>query len=124
MKVKRIGITEILRKLWLFSANQIENSESFSKQHIHIRVIFNIFFYSYYTEFFWFPNWGADDGYWENCWKNDGDPNDAVDLNDDLDDQFQTATTYLFDITTSILQPLVMVSRDEHYDDDITFKVC
>ena len=89
-----------------------------------VYALFSIYiFYSYYTEFFWFPNWGADDGYWENCWKNDGDPNDAVDLNDDLDEQFQTATTYLFDITTSILQPLVMVSRDEHYDDDITFKV-
>ena len=27
---------------------------------------------SYYVEFFWFPNNGTEDGYWENCWKNDG----------------------------------------------------
>ena len=32
MKVKRMGITEILRRIWLFSANKIKNSESFSKQ--------------------------------------------------------------------------------------------
>ena len=27
-----MGITEILRRIWLFSANKIESSESFSKQ--------------------------------------------------------------------------------------------
>ena len=32
MKVKRMGITEILRRVWLFSANKIKSSESFSKQ--------------------------------------------------------------------------------------------
>ena len=32
MKVKRVGITEILRRIWLFSANKIKSSESFSKQ--------------------------------------------------------------------------------------------
>ena len=32
MKVKRMGVTEILRKIWLFSANEIKSSESFSKQ--------------------------------------------------------------------------------------------
>merc|ERR1719400_600782 len=32
MKVKRIGITEILRRIWLFSANKIKSSEAFSKQ--------------------------------------------------------------------------------------------
>ena len=32
MKVKRMGITEILRRIWLFSANKIKRSESFSKQ--------------------------------------------------------------------------------------------
>ena len=32
MKVKRMVITEILRRIWLFSANKIESSESFSKQ--------------------------------------------------------------------------------------------
>ena len=30
--VKRMGITEILRRIWLFSANKIKSSESFSKQ--------------------------------------------------------------------------------------------
>ena len=28
MKVKRMGITEILRRMWLFSANKIKSSES------------------------------------------------------------------------------------------------
>ena len=32
MKVKRMGITEIFRRIWLFIANKIEISESFSKQ--------------------------------------------------------------------------------------------
>ena len=32
MKVKRMGIAEILRRIWLFSANKIKSSESFSKQ--------------------------------------------------------------------------------------------
>ena len=32
MKVKRIEITEILRSIWLFSANKIKSSESVSKQ--------------------------------------------------------------------------------------------
>ena len=32
MKVKRMGITEILRRIWLFSANKVKSSESFSKQ--------------------------------------------------------------------------------------------
>jgi hypothetical protein len=32
MKVKRMGITEILGMIWLFSATKIKSSESFSKQ--------------------------------------------------------------------------------------------
>jgi hypothetical protein len=32
MKVKGIGITDILRRIWLFSANKIKCPESFTKQ--------------------------------------------------------------------------------------------
>ena len=32
-----MGITEILRRIWLFSANKIKSSESFSEQLIHRR---------------------------------------------------------------------------------------
>ena len=32
MKVKRMGITKILRRIWLFPANKIKSSESVSKQ--------------------------------------------------------------------------------------------
>ena len=32
MKIKRMGITEILRRIWLYSANNINSSESFGKQ--------------------------------------------------------------------------------------------
>ena len=32
MKVKRMGITDILRRIWLFSENKIKSSESFSKK--------------------------------------------------------------------------------------------
>ena len=41
MKVKRMGVTEILRKIWLFSANEIKSSESFSKQQNQIIVKLN-----------------------------------------------------------------------------------
>ena len=41
MKVKRMGITEILRRIWLFSANEIKSSESFSKQPIQLIVELN-----------------------------------------------------------------------------------
>jgi hypothetical protein len=32
MKVKRMGISDILRRIWLLSANKIKNSESVGKQ--------------------------------------------------------------------------------------------
>ena len=41
MKVKRMGITEILRRIWLFSANKIKSSESGSKQPTQLIVEFN-----------------------------------------------------------------------------------
>ena len=41
MKVKRMGITEILRRIWLFSANKIKCSESFSKQPTQLIVELN-----------------------------------------------------------------------------------
>jgi hypothetical protein len=37
MKVKTMGITEILRRIWLFSANKIKSSESVSKQPTQLR---------------------------------------------------------------------------------------
>ena len=41
MKVKRMGITEILRRIWLFSANKIKSSESVSKQPTQLIVELN-----------------------------------------------------------------------------------
>ena len=41
MKVKRMGITEILRRIWLFSANKTKSSESFSKQPTQLIVELN-----------------------------------------------------------------------------------
>jgi hypothetical protein len=32
MKVKRMGITDILRRIWIFSANKIQSFESLGKQ--------------------------------------------------------------------------------------------
>ena len=32
MKLKRMGIKEILRRIWIFSANKIKSSESVGKQ--------------------------------------------------------------------------------------------
>ena len=48
MKVKRMGITEILRRIWLFSANKIKSSESVSKQPTQLIIaveIRHIFFF-------------------------------------------------------------------------------
>ena len=42
MKVKRMGITEILRRIWLFSANKIKSSELFSKQPTQLIVELNL----------------------------------------------------------------------------------
>ena len=44
---------------------------------------------STYTEFFWFPNRGEEEGYWENCWNNDGVKEDAIDINLAVDDEYQ-----------------------------------
>ena len=41
MKVKRMGITEILRTIWLFSSNKMKSSESFRKQPTQIIVELN-----------------------------------------------------------------------------------
>ena len=41
MKVKRMGITEILRRIWLFSANKIKKYESVSKQPTQLIVELN-----------------------------------------------------------------------------------
>ena len=39
MKVKRMGITEILRKIWQFSANEIKSSESVNKQPTQLIIV-------------------------------------------------------------------------------------
>ena len=41
MKVKRMGITKFLRRIWLFSANKIESSESGSTQPTQLIVELN-----------------------------------------------------------------------------------
>ena len=41
MKVERMGITEILRRVWLFSTNKIKSSESISKQPTQLIVELN-----------------------------------------------------------------------------------
>ena len=41
MKVKRMGITKNLRRIWLFSANKIKSSESVSKQPTQLIVELN-----------------------------------------------------------------------------------
>ena len=41
IKLKKMGITEILRRIWLFSANKIKSSESFSKQSTQLIVELN-----------------------------------------------------------------------------------
>ena len=41
MKVRRLGITEVLRRIWLFSANKIKTSESFSKKSTWLKLELN-----------------------------------------------------------------------------------
>lgn len=79
---------------------------------------------SYYVEFFWFPNRGTDDGYWENCWTNDGVKEDAIDINESLDDDYQVASTYIFEIIMKILQPMTLLTKEEYYDDKTTLREC
>ena len=99
---------------------------------------------STYTEFFWFPNRGTDEGYWENCWIDDGNEEDAVDINESVADEYQVknisscwsmtdgsfivsdqvASTYLFEIIMKILHPLTLITREEHYDDKTSLQEC
>ena len=79
---------------------------------------------SYYVEFFWFPNRGTEDGYWENCWTNDGLKADAIDINDSLEDDYQVATTYMFEIIMKILQPMTLLTKEEYYDDKTNLREC
>ena len=64
---------------------------------------------NYYTEFFWFPNNGVTSGYWENCWKNDGNAEDSGPLNEKIDSEFQINSTYLMDMVTDVLVPVMQV---------------
>ena len=41
MNVERMGITEVLWRIWLFSTNKIKSSESFSKQPTQLIVELN-----------------------------------------------------------------------------------
>jgi len=69
---------------------------------------------SYYTEFFWFPNRGSEEGFYENCWNNDGDKKDTKLLNSQLDNVFQEARSFLFELVMKILKPLTLLpSLDE-----------
>ena len=52
---------------------------------------------STYTEFFWFPNRGTEEGYWENCWTDDGLEEDAVDINESVADEYQVVMTWQLD---------------------------
>ena len=51
---------------------------------------------STYTEFFWFPNRGTEEGYWENCWTDDGNEEDAVDINESVADEYQVDESIYF----------------------------
>lgn len=69
----------------------------------------------YYTEFFWFPNHGSEEGFWQNCWNNDGQypPNT---LNSAVDFEYQVASSFLFELAMKILKPLTLLPS---LDDDI-----
>lgn len=79
---------------------------------------------NYYVEFFWFPNRGPDDGYWENCWKNDGLKEEAIDINEAVEDDYQTATTFMFEVIMKILQPMTLLTKEEYYDDKTSLREC
>ncbi|XP_059095639.1 uncharacterized protein LOC131890329 [Tigriopus californicus] len=67
---------------------------------------------SYYAEFFWFPANGSTEGYWENCWRNDGREEDSQPLNDQLSSDYQVASTFLFDLCTDVLVPAMEILHD------------
>ena len=79
---------------------------------------------SYYVEFFWFPNRGTEDGYWENCWTNDGLEEDSIDINTSLEDEYQVATTYMFEVIMKILQPMTLLTKEEYYDEKTNLREC
>ena len=68
---------------------------------------------SYYAQFFWFPNRGMNNGFWENCWTNDGDKDDAININGSIDLYFQVASTYIFELLMKFFQPMNLLSKEE-----------
>ena len=79
---------------------------------------------SYYVEFFWFPNRGTENGYWENCWTNDGFEVEAIDINDPLEDKYQVASLYMFEVIMKILQPMTLLTKEEYYDEKVNLREC
>ena len=79
---------------------------------------------SYYAEFFWFPNRGTENGYWENCWTNDGFEVEAIDINDSLEDRYQVASLYMFEVIMKILQPMTLLTKEEYYDEKANLREC
>merc|ERR1719295_775548 len=73
----------------------------------------------YYTEFFWFPNHGSEEGFWQNCWNNDGQY-PAESLNSSLDYEYQVASSFLFELVMKILKPLTLLppSLDKDIDNE------
>jgi len=68
----------------------------------------------YYTEFFWFPNHGSEEGFWQNCWNNDGQEEHSKNLNNSLDYEYQVSSSFLFELVMKILKPLTLLpSLDE-----------
>ena len=84
-------------------------------------------------EFFWFPNHGSEEGFWQNCWNNDGQEEHSKNLNNSLDYEYQVelvmfqmipksifpqvSSSFLFELVMKILKPLTLLpSLDEDID--------
>ena len=49
---------------------------------------------------------------------------DLEDDNDSLEDDYQTATTFMFEVIMKILQPMTLLTKEEYYDDKTTLREC
>ena len=56
-------------------------------------------------EFFWFPNHGSEEGFWQNCWNNDGQEEHSKNLNNSLDYEYQVGLVMFQMIPKSIFFP-------------------
>ena len=49
---------------------------------------------------------------------------EAIDINDSLEDKYQVASLYMFEVIMKILQPMTLLTKEEYYDEKTNLREC